>query len=189
MLVSMKYKSFIWPINPKTYEVEYQRSMRRCKIPFADDWTVQDMGSKGRIFRGEGEFAGDRAYEYFRRLAEVFNEGGHGVLYHPVWGRARACFTKLTMREEPREDYVSYSFEFTEIPDDPSYYDDSFDDSLIVARLQAKEGRIRYVPAESDDTYYSIAAMNDISVPRLLELNPWIEDPDDPVTTDELIKV
>ena len=189
MLVSMKYKSFIWPANPKTYEVEYQRSMRRTKIPFADSWTVQDMGRNARIFRGEGEFSGDRAYESFRRLAEVFNEGSHGVLFHPVWGTARASFTKLRMKEEPREDYVSYSFEFIEVPDDPSYYVGSIDDTDVHAYLQTREGRARYVQVEDDDTFYTIAAMNDKSVSELLALNPWVTDPDDPLTVGELIKV
>ena len=189
MLVSMRYKDFRWPVNPKTFEVEYQRSTRTCKVPFADRWTVQDMGSKGRIFRGEGEFSGDRAYEYFRQLAELFNEGGHGVLYHPVWGTVRACFTKLRMREEPREDYVSYSFEFTEIPDSPSYYIDNPDISDFQARLEAREGKLRFIRVEDGDSFYTVAAINDKTVAELMELNPWVEDPDDPLTAGELIKV
>ena len=62
------------------------------------------------MLRGEGEFFGAGAYTQFRRLMEVFRSPGAGALRHPVWQCSRAYFTRLELAQEPREDYVAYSF-------------------------------------------------------------------------------
>lgn len=185
MLVPMKYKSFIWPQNPRVFEMEYQRTLRHCKVPLTELWTVQDLGRRARIIRGEGEFVGDSAYDSFKQLTELFNAGGKGVLYHPVWGSITAYLSKLSLREEPGEDYLAYRFEFME-----ALYDSTVeDDSGYYAYAQASTGKIRYVEAEEDDTVYTVAAMNDLTVAELMSLNPWIEDADMTLRTGQLIKV
>lgn len=70
------------------------------KLPFSGH-VVQDLGSCARVFSGEGEFFGEDAYAQFRRLAEVFNEGGAGLLSHPLWPSVSAVFQKLSLLEEP----------------------------------------------------------------------------------------
>ena len=65
-----------------------------------------------RVLRGEGVFAGEGAYEQFRKLAAVFQEDGPGLLVHPVWQTERARFASLQVTEEPLPDYVRYRFEF-----------------------------------------------------------------------------
>ena len=67
-----------------------------------------------RVMRGEGEFVGPEAYDTFRALASVFYEGGPGTLLHPVWQSAQVYFVALALTQEPRKDYVRYTFTFWE---------------------------------------------------------------------------
>src|SRR5699024_2363172 len=93
--------------------VEYRRQIAAHKIPLGG-WYLQDLGRTYRIFRGEGTFAGERAYEEFQTLAEVFDQTGPGLLVHPVWRTVSAYFVTLELMEEPLPDYVRYRFSFWE---------------------------------------------------------------------------
>ena len=84
LLKPMRFKDYTWPHNPEIYAVEYRRQIAAHKIPLGG-WYLQDLGRTYRIFRGEGIFAGERAYEEFQTLAEVFDQTGPGLLVHPVW--------------------------------------------------------------------------------------------------------
>ena len=112
-LTPMRFKNYTWPHNPETCRVEMERKVAVQKVPFGG-CVLQDLGLVHRVMRGEGVFAGASAYEEFRKLAQVFEEKGSGVLVHPVWRTMRACFVALEMLEEPRPDYVRYAFEFRE---------------------------------------------------------------------------
>lgn len=57
---------------------------------------------------------GPEAYDTFRALASVFYEGGPGTLLHPVWQSAQVYFVALALTQEPRKDYVRYTFTFWE---------------------------------------------------------------------------
>ena len=98
MLAAMKYRNFVWPNNPKTFEVEYRRTLHSYKLPFSG-YVVQNLGLQNKIIRGEGEFTGPDAYENFRKLAALFEENKGGKLVHPVWPTMRAYFAKLNLRE------------------------------------------------------------------------------------------
>ena len=113
LLKPMRFKDYTWPHNPEIYAVEYRRQIAAHKIPLGG-WYLQDLGRTYRIFRGEGIFAGERAYEEFQTLAEVFDQTGPGLLVHPVWRTVSAYFVTLELMEEPLPDYVRYRFSFWE---------------------------------------------------------------------------
>ena len=113
LLTPMRFKDYTWPHNPEVYGVERRRRLAVHPVPFGG-CVIQDLGGSYRVLRGEGEFAGRDAYEQFRKLVDVFQEGGAGLLVHPVWQTERAWFASLTVEEEPLPDYVRYSFEFWE---------------------------------------------------------------------------
>ena len=94
LLKPMRYKDYTWPHNPESCAVEYRRQIAAHKIPLGG-WYLQDLGRTYRIFRGEGTFAGERAYEEFQTLAEVFDQTGPGLLVHPVWRTVSAYFVTL----------------------------------------------------------------------------------------------
>ena len=58
---------------------------------------------------------GEGAYDTFKQLATVFYEETPGALIHPVWVATTAWFVGLELEQEPRSDYVRYSFEFWEV--------------------------------------------------------------------------
>lgn len=113
-LSPMRFKSFVWPHNPQIYSITYERKMAANKIPFGRHY-LQSLGQTRRVFRGEGEFVGEGAYDTFQKLATVFYEETPGALIHPVWVATTAWFVGLKLEQEPRSDYVRYSFEFWEV--------------------------------------------------------------------------
>lgn len=109
----MRYKDYVWPHNPRVYAMDYERKMAVNKVPFGR-YQLQDLGLTRRVLRGEGEFVGPTAYEEFKKLASVFYQEGAGILMHPVWQAVSAYFVALSLRQEPRADYVKYDFTFWE---------------------------------------------------------------------------
>ena len=107
----MSYKTFVWPQNPQTYREEY---IRQPHFFTAEGVTYFDgMGDMQRIITGSGTFFGETAYSDFQRLAELFKERVPGNLEHPLWGIRYCYFTGLELTQEPRENCVSYTFQFT----------------------------------------------------------------------------
>ena len=43
-----------------------------------------------------------------------FEDGTPGNLEHPLWGIRYCYFTMLEMTQEPKENFISYRFEFTQ---------------------------------------------------------------------------
>lgn len=166
MLAPMKYRDFTWPNNPTTYEVELRRTLHSYKLPLSG-FTVQNLGVQHRVFKGEGEFTGPDAYESFRRLAKSFSYTGAGWLEHPVWPPVKAYFAKLSLKEEPRDEYVRYAFEFWECEDQTGYTAGSLDPN-----------KSKYVSAEYNDTLALIAARYSKEPEELLALNPQIASTD-----------
>ena len=114
----MRYRNFIWPHNPRIYSIDFERHVAVQKVPFGT-YYLQDLGRSRRVMRGEGEFVGRDAYAQFGQLANTFYEEGPGTLIHPLWQTASAYFMQLRLEQEPRPDYVRYSFAFWEA--DPAY--------------------------------------------------------------------
>lgn len=176
-LSPMRYKDYIWPHNPKVYEVEFRRAVAVNKVPFGR-YFMQSMGMSYRILKGEGEFAGDGAYEEFKKLATVFYDDEPGILTHPVWQSSNAYFVNLSLKQEPEADYVSYSFEFWETW---TGYEGtarklssqaSTSDSSSTA---SSEGT--YHTVVSGDTLWGISAKYGISLGSIISLNPQIKNP------------
>ena len=114
ILSPMRFKTFVWPHNPRVYSITYERKLAVHKIPFGRHY-LQSLGQTRRVLKGEGEFVGEGAYDTFKALASIFYEETPGTLVHPVWMTTTAWFAGLELRQEPRRDYVAYSFEFWEV--------------------------------------------------------------------------
>ena len=106
------YKTFVWPQNPHTYKEE---SIRQPHFFTVDHQTYYEgMGQMQRIITGEGTFFGENAISDFQELANLFENGDPGNLQHPQWGIRYCYFTRLELTQEPKENCVSYRFEFTQ---------------------------------------------------------------------------
>ena len=161
--MAMRYKSFTWPNDPRTYTLSCQRQTALHKIPMGG-FVVQDLGRTGTVMRGEGEFFGPNAYDSFRRLLQVFQQPGAGLLLHPMWQTGNAYFTQLRLTQEPRRDYVAYAFEFCE----------GSGGGVLSAAGAAAKG---YYVMQEADTLWSVAQRYDLRMRELLAMNPEIANP------------
>ena len=107
----LSYKTFVWPQNPHTYREEYSRKAMYTNVDGVDYF--DGMGKMKRIITGSGVFYGENAVAEFKKLAAVFEEAEAGNLIHPIWGTRYCYFTGLELTQEPKDNYVSYRFEFT----------------------------------------------------------------------------
>ncbi len=175
-LSPMRYKGYTWPHNPRVYSIDYERKMAVHKTPFGL-FRLQDLGRTNRIMEGTGEFVGEGAYSQFGALANVFYENGPGLLVHPLWQPANAYFVSLRLEEEPRPDYVRYSFAFWE--------DDSRYTGLAVQETRqgrdgparnGESGAVTYTVVKGD-TLWAIAGSHGLSLAEIVALNPQIKNP------------
>jgi prophage DNA circulation protein len=168
----MRYKTFVWPHNPERYSISCERRMALHEIPFGG-YRVQELGQARRVVSGEGDFAGQDAYETFKKLAGVYYAGGAGTLTHPVWQGMQAYFVSLTLTQEPREDYVRYAFAFWEaLP--------GVADAVLTRKTETAgtaESAAGWYDIVAGDTLWGIALRYDTSVEKLLSLNPSIRNP------------
>ena len=109
----LKFKTFIWPENPERYRVESKREPVYSKTEDGTR-TFDGLGPRKRVVTGSGCFAGSDAYTNFKALEALTADVTAGALVHPVWGTVTAFFTGLVLEQEPRENYVAYSFTFRE---------------------------------------------------------------------------
>lgn len=180
----MTFKTFVWPHNPRVYTITYERKMAVYKVPFGRHF-LQSLGQTRRVFKGEGEFVGEGAYDKFKELATVFYEETPGVLVHPIWVATTAWFVGLEVEQEPRSDYVRYSFEFWEV--DPSVSsqmerqvaENSGGDSQsgTIGGGTAGTGQEQYHTVVQGDTLWAIANTYGVSLESLLAWNSQIKNP------------
>ena len=177
MLSPMRYKSFTFPHNPKIYTISYERQTATHKVPMGI-YTMQDLGRTCRVMRGEGEFFGRNAYSDFKELANVFYETGPGVLIHPVWMSSMAYFTELSLKQEPKQDYVAYTFAFQE-----GYFgyagfrQVSPAQAGTAAPQKAGAQAQQYHTVSAGDTLWGISLRYGVSLQSVLQLNPQISNP------------
>jgi len=177
-LSPMRFKNFIWPHNPQVYTITMERAMAAHKIPFGRHY-LQSLGQNRRVFRGEGEFVGEGAYDTFKQLSTVFYEETPGLLIHPLWMTATAWFVGLKLEQQPRSDYVRYSFEFWEVISSVKAELKPRTEQGGHAQQGAPEdgGEQSWYTVVQGDSLWAIANRFDTTVERLLELNPGIRNP------------
>lgn len=177
ILSPMRFKNFVWPHNPRVYSITYERKLAVHKIPFGRHY-LQSLGQTRRVLRGEGAFVGEGAYDTFKELASVFYEETPGTLVHPVWMTTTAWFAGLELRQEPRRDYVAYTFEFWEVMADGNT-------TALEGRPVTKpgpqtadtgQGAIWHTVARGD-TLWGIARRYGVALSRIIALNPGIRNP------------
>ena len=184
ILSPMRFKNFVWPHNPRVYSITYERKIAAHKIPFGRH-CLQSLGQTRRVLKGEGEFVGERAYDTFKALANVFYEETPGTLVHPVWMTTTAWFAGLELRQEPRRDYVAYSFEFWEVLANSNTTGltavavsgrETAANSTAAAAMAAAAQEEWYTVV-SGDTLWGLSRQYGVALSRLIALNPDIRNP------------
>lgn len=180
LLSPMRYKEFVWPHNPRTYTIDYQRRMAVHPVP-GGSCELEPLGQSYRMMQGEGEFTGPEAYRQFRALASVFYDNSPGLLVHPIWQAAKAYFVELSLVQEPRADYVRYRFAFWECPPGE-------ETGLVEMAAAPVAGGGQAAPATPSqtsiyhtvvrgETLWGIARQYGITTETIIRLNPQIKNP------------
>lgn len=165
-MLRMRFGSFVWPNNPRTYTISCKRQTAVHKVPMGG-FVVQNLGRTAMVMKGEGEFFGAHAYDTFLELLAVFQKGGRGALVHPVWQTAGAYFTELELTQEPRDDYVAYRFTFCESPGAAD---------AEAAEAETGEGQ-RFYELREGQSLWTVSSAYGLSMTELLRLNPQIAKP------------
>ena len=177
-LASMRFKTFVWPHNPETYQISFVRSMPALKMP-GGGTRFQDMGLCHRVFSGRGVFSGADAYQTFKVLASLMYDGTPGPLVHPVWQATTARLVSLQLNQEPQEDYVSYAFVF---------YEDTTPAVSLAPQVTTVSGVVtvaaankntakKTVTIQKGDTLWAVAQANGVALDALIKANPQIKNP------------
>lgn len=106
------FRSFTWPQNPEILRYSYSREPVYTKNAMGNV-VFSGMGGGKLTITGSGVFLGSTAYADFRKLTALFEDGLCGTLKDPTWGEFNAYLTALELTQQPRSDYVAYSFTFT----------------------------------------------------------------------------
>ena len=110
---SMRFKNYIWEYNPVECTFTCERDIAKHRYPELAGAELEDFNPDAAVITGSGEFFGEDAYDKWKELWSLFKEGGVGEFFHPVFDDVTyAVFKKLDASVEPRENYVSYNFEF-----------------------------------------------------------------------------
>ena len=184
ILSPMRFKNVVWPHNPRVYSITYERKIAVHKIPFGRHY-LQSLGQTRRVLKGEGEFVGAGAYDKFKELATVFYEETPGTLVHPVWVTTTAWFAGLELRQEPRRDYVAYSFEFWEVMPDGNTTEltaaaaspgaaPAGGGAASGSASAAQEGWYTVVKG---DTLWGLSRRYGVALSQIIALNPQISNP------------
>lgn len=168
-LQPMRFKDYVWPHNPRVYEISYKKDIAAHKVPFGL-YTLQAMGRQHRVLRGEGEFSGEGAYEQFKKLASVFYSNEPGVLVHPLWDTTTAYFAALELKQEPTENYVKYSFEFWECYE-------GYEQSLTLVKEPDEDKEDIFHTVTEGESIWDLAGQYGVSAEKILENNPQIKNP------------
>lgn len=175
-LAAMRYKNYTWPHNPRVYTITYERQIALQKVP-QGRYVLQNLGLSRRVMRGEGEFVGEGAYDEFKKLATLFYQESPGLLVHPVWQMAQAWFVGLSLEQEPRADYVRYTFEFWE---DYGLYDTGTAEESAPAGESGSTAQGEtpvYHTVVKGETLWAIARQYGADLAEVVALNPSIKNP------------
>ena len=108
----LSYKTFVWPRNPHTYrEVTTRTPVYSTESGIS---YFEGMSGLKRTISGSGVFYGADAYDQYKKLQKLSEELSPGNLEHPIFSIRYCYLTLLEVTQEPKENYVSYRFEFTQ---------------------------------------------------------------------------
>lgn len=140
---NITFSDFVFEPNPYLMNVESN---------YADD-------EFSTAVSGEGEFSGSDAFFKFKLLKEVFLRGETAWLRMPMVKPLRAKLIELNLKEDARENKLSYYFKFQEVKEKNN-----------------SSTPISYATVSDEASLWDIEKIYGVDVAELLELNPDFPD-------------
>lgn len=157
---SMRYKNFTWHHNPKTLKIKNSKKTINLSYPYSYT-EAEEMFNEKAVIEGEGELFGENCIEQFNNLCRLFSSKNKGILSIGGIPSFEAYFTKLELLCEPKNNILSYSFQFTEC-----------------SSKEKRDTGTNYYIAQSEETLWDISYKCNISIETLAKLNPGYKRPD-----------
>lgn len=165
----MRYKGFTWYHNPKMLEIINGKKTVSLSFPYSHR-EIEEMFRENTVLKGQGELYGADCISQFNGLERLFSQKGKGVLSIGGMPSFEAYFTALELLCEPKENIVSYSFEF-----------------VVVTSKEKNKTSLNYHIAKANETLWDISYIYGVSVQRLAQLNPEYKRPDSVSEGDKVI--
>lgn len=161
ILAPMRFCGYTWKYNPHTIKILSKKEIKENKIPFSDS-VIQNFGRIARVIKGEGCIFGSDCFARYDELWRIYSSNKRGILSVPDFAVMEAEFVSLEIIGEPTDKLIKYSFVFTEI-------------------MNTKRNRFIHTEhiTKSAENFFTIANLYDISVDRLMTLNPEHKNPFD----------
>lgn len=157
----MRFKQHTWNYNPEKIKILSQKEVVENIVPSADNIT-RNFGRNARVITGEGSILGEDCFKEFYNMWSVFQDNTSGVLSIPEFAVMNAYFTSLSVIGEATDNLIKYAFTFTEVMD----------------TSKEKSPKTVHIALEGE-SLWDIGYKYEISVEKLLELNPEIKHPFD----------
>ncbi len=112
-LVKMKYKDYVFDINPSSIKLEHSKTVASQSI--LDNFDNSSIVSvKPITIIGSGILVGDDRFEQMILIQNLFNKKGSEYLFLPGFSPIKAYFSELSFSISNNKNSISYSFEFVE---------------------------------------------------------------------------
>lgn len=110
----IQFGTFIWPINPETFQLEYLKEPRY--VTSNGNTVYAGLSPLKRTVTGSGYFAGANAYLTMNELAKLC-DGTPRTFSHTRFGEMNGFLTCVEITQEPRDEHIAYRFVFREADD------------------------------------------------------------------------
>lgn len=151
----MKFKDYVFDVNPSHIEVRHKRSINEKRLLNGRSRVQSGALHPAEIY-GKGCFYGDTAYERLAVLEALHKKGGAGWLYLPQGSAYKVYFKELTVSFNSDKNRYEYSFLFAECTNNKKPL---YDFSFTIAR--------------ENENLFQLADRCSVGIERLMELNDY----------------
>lgn len=155
-LTPMRFSGYTWHHNPKSLKIEFQQRIETTRPPYESS-NSSNFGERLRVVRGEGELYGEDCMEQFYRLKKLYERAEPGILAIPDSVCMKAYFSRLKQLMEPKNNVLSYSFEFTQTKNE-----------------NEKGQRMYYVTQSEGENLFDISYRFGVDIDTLVKKNPRV---------------
>lgn len=168
----LRFMGYTLHHNPHTLDVTSSANISQYNIP---DFTAitQNTGNNPTVVKGEGVFYGENAFEQYMELKSLSKNCKAGVLSVSGINPFYAYLSQIKLKCTPVDEYVEYTFTFTETP----YY----------TATENSTAPTHYTVQQGEDLW-DISCKLGISVETLVALNTKLKNTCD-IAEGDVIKI